>query len=95
MIRFTPAAPGGPAIDWTSELARRAERSRHPALQTFYQAGCVSGDTPLQDAPLMALDIETTGLDARRDAGHGPGLRHAPTQTEFQCHRAVGPARSP
>ena len=42
MIRFTPAAPGGPAIDWTNELARRAERSRHPALQTFYQAGCVS-----------------------------------------------------
>lgn len=74
MIRFTPAAPGGPAIDWTNELARRAERSRHPALQTFYQAGCVSADTPLQDAPLMALDIETTGLDARRDAIVSIGL---------------------
>ncbi|MGI3131954.1 3'-5' exonuclease [Halopseudomonas pachastrellae] len=74
MIRFNPAAPGGPAIDWTNELARRAERSRHPALQTFYQAGCATGDTPLESVPLVALDIETTGLDARRDAIVSIGL---------------------
>ena len=76
MIRFNPAAN---AVDtrtpeWPTELARLAERSSQPGLQAYYRAGCPAGDTPLEEVPLAALDIETTGLDARRDAIVSIGL---------------------
>lgn len=76
MIRFNPAAN---AVDtrtpeWPTELARLAERSSQPGLQAYYRAGCPAGDTPLEEVPLAALDIETTGLDARRDAIISIGL---------------------
>ena len=47
---------------------------RDPRLARFYQAGTVSADTPLEQAPLLALDVETTGLDSRRDSIVSIGL---------------------
>lgn len=62
-------------LDWPARLARLAEGSRDPRLRAFYAAGCASAETPLGEAQLVALDIETTGLDAGRDAIVSIGLQ--------------------
>lgn len=53
-------------IDWPAVYAERARTVRDPRLRQFYEYGMISGDTPLQEAPLVAVDFETTGLDTRR-----------------------------
>lgn len=49
--------------NWQQFYRQQAQNARHPLLQRFYQAGMVSADTPVSDAPLLALDFETTGLN--------------------------------
>ncbi|WP_299444679.1 exonuclease domain-containing protein [uncultured Phycicoccus sp.] len=52
-------------------VARRQQRALRTAtpgpLAEFLRAGSPGRDTPLADLPLLALDIETTGLDPRTD----------------------------
>lgn len=60
--------------DWSERLCGLATSARNPRLQAFYKAGCVPGDTPVADVPLMALDVETTGLDPVRDGIVSIGL---------------------
>lgn len=67
-------ASAGKLFDWAGHLASLAERASDPRLQAFYQAGCVAADTPLEQVPLLALDVETTGLDARQHAIVSLGL---------------------
>lgn len=64
---LTKARSGGAPPDWPALFARLASEARTPLLQRFYQAGMVSPDTPLAEVPLMAMDFETTGLNADRD----------------------------
>lgn len=68
--------PNGPDQfpDWPERLRGLATNARDPRLRAFYQAGCVPGDTPVEDVPLMALDVETTGLDPVRDGIVSIGL---------------------
>ncbi|CAH0533550.1 3'-5' exonuclease DinG [Vibrio stylophorae] len=60
--------PNAPLIDtqWTPDWPKRfnelAEQAKDPRLKAFYGAGQVSGDTPLNEVPFVALDFETTGL---------------------------------
>jgi len=70
MIRFNPGAPEPASAppDWPKRIVQLAEQAQHPALKAFYQAGCPDADSALADAPLIALDIETTGLNPRQDA---------------------------
>lgn len=70
MRRHSTAAPP----DWPALFAQLAQTARDPRLARFYQAGTVSADTPLEQAPLLALDVETTGLDCRRDSIVSLGL---------------------
>ncbi|MGM0768082.1 MAG: 3'-5' exonuclease [Pseudomonadota bacterium] len=49
--------------NWHDELHKLAESARDARLQDYYRAGCVTPDTPIADAPMVALDFETTGLD--------------------------------
>jgi DNA polymerase-3 subunit epsilon len=70
----TPRAVVDAAPDWPERLARLAQSARDPRLARFYRAGTVSADTPLERVPLLALDVETTGLDSRRDSIVSLGL---------------------
>jgi len=53
--------------DWPARMASLARQAGNPALKAFYQAGVVAPDTPIAAVPLLAMDFETTGLDASRD----------------------------
>ena len=49
---------------WPEFYEYQAARVQHPALRDFYAAGIPSGETPLCNVPMVAMDFETTGLDA-------------------------------
>ncbi|MGJ7458957.1 3'-5' exonuclease [Halomonas sp. MA07-2] len=63
-----PATTRQQAPGWPEYLADRAARVRHPLLKAYFAAGCPEPATPIGEVPLVALDIETTGLDPRRHA---------------------------
>lgn len=60
--------------DWPGYMAQRAGGASHPLLARFFAAGCPAAETPIGEAPLAALDMETTGLDERRHAIVSVGL---------------------
>ncbi len=53
---------------WPGYMAYCAATTSSALLARFYRQGCPDSATPIQDVPLVALDIETTGLDAAQDA---------------------------
>jgi len=61
---------------WPARFEVLAQRTRHPDLARFYGQGTVAPDCPLSEVPLVALDIETTGLDAERHGIVSLGLVH-------------------
>jgi DNA polymerase-3 subunit epsilon len=69
------------APDWPAVFAELARTASDPRLVRFYEAGTVSADTPLEQVPLLALDVETTGLDSQRDSIVSLGLM------PFDLHR--------
>lgn len=52
--------------NWSDYLADRARTARDPRLARFFAAGIMDPATPVRDAPFVALDMETTGLDPAR-----------------------------
>lgn len=73
------------AVDWTRYLQERAARSTDEDLKRFYQADWPAPDTPISQVPMVALDLETTGLDARQDVIVSIGL------VPFNMHRIHSP----
>lgn len=69
-----PASAAAADADWPTSFRRLAESAKDARLKAFYAAGVVAGDTPLHAAPLLALDVETTGLDPVRDGIVSIGL---------------------
>ncbi len=57
--------PKSPRIPhhWQHYFRSQAEQAPEP-LGTFYRAGTVNASTPLNSLTFMAMDFETTGLDA-------------------------------
>ncbi|PID42659.1 MAG: DNA polymerase III subunit epsilon [Proteobacteria bacterium] len=53
--------------DWADYYARRANETRSGVLRSFFTQGVVSPETRLSEAPLIAMDFETTGLDPDQD----------------------------
>lgn len=60
--------------DWPARFTAWADLVKRPELQRFYQVGTVAADCPLNDVPFVALDVETTGLNAERHAILSVGL---------------------
>jgi len=56
-----------PTAEWPQRFATLAQTARDPRLKTFYAHGLPSAECPLQDVPMAALDVETTGLDPSVD----------------------------
>lgn len=67
-------SPDETAIDWPQRMRQLAKTARDPRLQRFYAAGVVPGHTPLSEVPLLAMDLETTGLDPANDGIVSLGL---------------------
>ncbi len=61
-------------LQWKERFRQNAARAGHPLLQAYYRAGVVDGETSLGDAPLAAMDFETTGLSPDKDAIVSIGL---------------------
>lgn len=59
---------GGSRDGWADYMAARGRDTRAPLLQRYYGVPLPAPETPLAEVPLVALDIETTGLDPARDA---------------------------
>lgn len=69
-----PDAPHGTAPDWPALFGTLAGQARDARLKTYYAAGAVAPDTPLAQVPLIALDVETTGLNPSVDGIVSIGL---------------------
>jgi DNA polymerase-3 subunit epsilon len=57
--------------DWLQEMARRADT---PALRDFYAAFPDNPEAAIGDTPLVAIDLETSGLDPRQHGILSVGL---------------------
>ncbi|KXS53508.1 MAG: 3'-5' exonuclease/DnaQ family enzyme [Marinobacter sp. T13-3] len=60
--------------NWPERYRELAKQARDPRVRSFYEAGCPSPDTPIREVPLLALDFETTGLDADQNSIVSIGL---------------------
>lgn len=56
--------PADPA-NWPFVFRELAQKSANSCLRTFYQAGVVSPDTLIESVQFLAMDVETTGLNAQ------------------------------
>lgn len=61
--RYLPALQ----FDWQAYLTKLEQQSRVPFLQRFYQCANLDHTTALANLELVALDLETTGLDANKN----------------------------
>lgn len=65
------AAPGP---DWPRLFDKLQAAAQTQLLKGFYAGGTIAGDTPLSQVEFVALDLETTGMNAERDGIVSIGL---------------------
>ncbi|CAM2837182.1 3'-5' exonuclease [Vibrio rarus] len=63
-----------PIKDWRSHFDTLLNDSKHGHLKRFYATEIIENSTPIKDAPLLALDFETTGLNSEKDEIISVGL---------------------
>lgn len=63
MSDTSPVPAAIKSLPWPEQYQALADSARAPVLKAFYEAGCVSGETPISEVAMVALDFETTGLD--------------------------------
>ncbi|MBE3655853.1 DNA polymerase III subunit epsilon [Vibrio navarrensis] len=62
MSLFKPAP-----LEWQQKFAQKCQRVQDARLQRFYAQPLPLACTPINELEMVALDFETTGLDARSD----------------------------
>ena len=60
--------------DWPDVFRELAQKSANSCLRTFYQRGVVSPQTLIESVEFLAMDVETTGLNAQDDSIVSIGL---------------------
>lgn len=66
--------PASPAATWPEYLASRAAQAQDARLKRYFSSPWPDPETAVTEVPLVALDMETTGLDPQRDAIVSIGL---------------------
>ncbi|ARD22190.1 MULTISPECIES: 3'-5' exonuclease [Shewanella] len=61
-------------LNWKVFLQNKALKSKDARLTHFYEANTYHGETQLKDIEFVALDFETTGLDAQQNSIISIGL---------------------
>lgn len=56
-----------PSIDWPYKYKAKLNMVKDPLLQQFYQTELPNADTPMNEMTFVAMDFETTGLNADKD----------------------------
>jgi len=74
-------------LNWQAFLQLKAQLSRDKRLQNFYKQGTYHDETPLSEVEFVALDFETTGLDASKNSIISIGLVHFNLQRIF-CRKS-------
>lgn len=64
-MKQVKAQPNHKMLDWSARFEMLAQKAANGGLRQFYQAGAVSAQTPIESVQLLAMDVETTGLDAQ------------------------------
>ncbi|MCP4325830.1 MAG: 3'-5' exonuclease [Psychromonas sp.] len=70
-------------LNWSAFLHLKGQLSKDKRLQNFYKQGTYHEDTPLSEIEFVALDFETTGLDAKKNSIISIGLVHFNLQRIF------------
>jgi DNA polymerase-3 subunit epsilon len=74
-------------LNWQAFLALKAQLSKDKRLINFYNQGTYHDETPLNEIEFVALDFETTGLDASQNSIISIGLVHFNLQRIF-CRKS-------
>ena len=74
-------------LNWQAFLQLKSQLSKDSRLQHFYNRGTYHDETPLNEIEFVALDFETTGLDAKKNSIISIGLVHFNLQRIF-CRKS-------
>ena len=62
-----PTKTNPDAHAWRAWLQAQSQKNPDPMLREYYRRSIFDPDSTIADTPLVALDLETSGLDPRRD----------------------------
>jgi len=85
-------------MDWQRRFEELAGTTLDSRLRDYYRNPPVRPSTPIRDAPMLALDLETSGLDEEQDTIVSIGLvplRHDRIRCAGARHWFVRPDRTP
>ena len=63
---FKTTKKANKSFDWQEFINKQKQACKEPALRRFYKTGFPEPETPIGEVPMMALDFETTGMDASK-----------------------------
>ena len=74
-------------LAWKKYYSEQSQRCQDSRIKAFYEAGVVEPSTPLSNVPFVALDFETTGLNAQDHSIVSAGLVPF-TLARIHCRKA-------